>query len=138
MSDPGHENREVTYEREDVNARSSFWFGVWILVIMVAVALLVKPLYNLLAEEEARSQPPAAYLPEAEPPAVEPPGPRLQVHPEADLAAFRSRENEILDGYAWVDKEKGIARIPVEEAMRIVAERGLPAFPPAPEEKAAR
>jgi len=135
MSGPGQENREVTYEREDVNARSSFWFGVWILVVMVVVALLVRPLYHMLAEEEAGSQPPAAYLPRAERGELEPPGPRLQVHPEADLAAFRSQEDEILGGYGWVDKEKGVARIPIEEAMRLVAEQGLPRFPPAPEEK---
>jgi len=138
MSLPGHEKDEVTYEREDVNARSSFWFGVWILVVMVAVAIFVRPLYKLLAEEESGSQPPAAYLPKAVPPATEPPGPRLQVHPAADLAAFRARENEILDGYAWVDKEKGVARIPIDEAMRLVAERGLPVFPPAPGEEATR
>jgi hypothetical protein len=138
MSGPPPENRDVTFERKDVNERSAFWFGVWILVIMVAVALLVKPLYNLLAREEAGSQPPSAYLPGAEPRTLEPPGPRLQVRPGDDLAAFRSQEDRILAGYAWVDKEKGIVRIPVEEAMRLVAERGLPVFPKAPEEKAAR
>ena len=51
--------------------------------------------------------------------------------PELDLAAFRAQEDAILESYAWVDKERGIVRIPVAEAMRIVAERGILVFPEA-------
>ena len=60
------------------------------------------------------------------PPPSSPRRPRLQVRPEIDLAAFRAQEAAILTTYAWVDKEHGIVRIPVEDAMRLVAERGLP------------
>lgn len=124
-----HENPEVRYEKEDVNEKSSFWFGVVILVVMVVTAFATKPLYDLLAERETATQAPAAYVADSDMEALEPPGPRLQVRPEVDLEAFRARENAILASYAWVDKEQGIVRIPVEEAMRLVAERGVPAFP---------
>ena len=53
-----------------------------------------------------------------------PPAPRLQPAPRADLAAERSREESRLTGYAWIDPEQGIARIPIERAMAIVAARG--------------
>jgi hypothetical protein len=131
---PGHEpgNEEVRFEREDVNSRSTLWFGIWILVVMVVVAVLVKPFYDMLAEHETRTQPPAAYALPTEPPAPDATTPRLQVEPVADLATLRAHEDRILDSYAWVDKEKGVARIPVEDAMRLVAEQGLPVFPPAP------
>jgi len=127
-NEPG--NEEVRYEREDVNSRSTFWFGVWILVIMVVVAVLVKPFYNLLAEHETSTQPPAAYALPTEPRAPGATTPRLQVEPALDLATLRAHEDRILDSYAWVDKESGIARIPIEDAMRLVAEQGLPVFPP--------
>jgi hypothetical protein len=78
------------------------------------------------------TQAPAAYVADADPQALEPPAPRLQVVPEQDLASFRAQEDAILGSYAWVEKDRDVVRIPVEEAMRIVAERGLPTFP-APE-----
>jgi topoisomerase IA-like protein len=37
----------------------------------------------------------------------------------------------VLESYGWVDKDKGVVRIPIEEAMRLIAERGLPPTPPA-------
>jgi hypothetical protein len=129
MSRRHDENRAVRYEKEDINEPSTFWFGAVILIVMVVVALLTKPLYDLLAERETVAQPAAAYVAESDPDALEPPGPRLQVNPETDLATFRAQEEGTLTTYAWVDKEHGIVRIPVQEAMRIVAERGLPAFP---------
>jgi hypothetical protein len=52
--------------------------------------------------------------------------PALQRFPEADLAAFHRKEDEELTTLGWVDRARGIARIPVEDAMRILAARGLP------------
>jgi hypothetical protein len=59
------------------------------------------------------------------------PPPNLQVRPVQDFAAFRARERGVLDSYGWVDKDKGVVHIPIEEAMRLVVERGLPAAAPA-------
>ena len=129
MSEHQGGNHDVRYEKEDINERSTFWFGVWILALMVGVSFLLKPLYNLLVARGVESQAPSAYVAETDPSALEPSAPRLQVLPEKDLAAFRAQEDAILGSYAWVEKDRGIVRIPIEEAMRIVAERGLPTFP---------
>lgn len=56
------------------------------------------------------------------------PEPRLQSNPERDLARMRAEERARLEGYGWVDRERGIARIPVTEAMRILGERGAGAY----------
>jgi hypothetical protein len=128
MSENHRENPDVRFEKKDVNESSTFWFGVGILVVMVVTAIATKPLYDFLGERESTTQPPAAYEAESDPSALEPPAPRLQVRPELELAAFRAQEDAILASYAWVDKEHGIVRIPVEEAMRLVAERGMPVF----------
>jgi hypothetical protein len=133
MSGPSNENPDVRYEKKDINPRSTLWFGVWVLVIMVVVAFLMKPLYDVLVAREVATQPKAAYVDDPDPKAIEPPAPRLQVTPERDLAALRAQEDAILASYAWIEKDRGIVRIPIEEAMRIVAENGLPTFPP-PEE----
>jgi hypothetical protein len=55
-----------------------------------------------------------------------PPLPRLQTRPAADLQTFRAAEDAALEGYQWVDRQHGIARIPVSRAIDIVAEKGLP------------
>jgi hypothetical protein len=59
-------------------------------------------------------------------PRVEPPSPRLQVAERQDLLALRAREQELLQGYAWAGPDRKHVRIPIEEAMRIIAERGIP------------
>ena len=46
-----------------------------------------------------------------------PPAPRLQATPRLDWQAVRAQEDAHLEGYAWVDRTKGIARIPIERAM---------------------
>ncbi|MBB5760801.1 hypothetical protein ABEV34_07425 [Methylorubrum rhodesianum] len=56
------------------------------------------------------------------------PAPRLQQSPEADLAAMLRDQRAKLAGYAWIDREKGIARMPIEEAMRRLAVRGNAAY----------
>jgi hypothetical protein len=48
------------------------------------------------------------------------------------MKALRAAEDEVLTSYGWVSKEAGIARIPIEHAMQLVLERGLPVSKPAP------
>lgn len=52
-------------------------------------------------------------------PAVLPPAPRLQPHPDNDLTALREEKRALLDGYLWTDKSHQFARIPIERAMQI-------------------
>ena len=73
------------------------------------------PLYPLAAEQGVRV----------------PPEPRLQINPRQDLKDLRAAEDEILHGYGWVDRNAGIVRIPIDDAMRLTLERGLPSRPQA-------
>jgi hypothetical protein len=63
------------------------------------------------------------------------PEPRLQYDDVKDVTDMRRMENEKLNNYGWADQQRGIVRIPIQRAMQILAERGLPsgsAPPPAP------
>lgn len=53
-----------------------------------------------------------------------PPEPRLQVAPRDDLAGLHAREDALLHGYAWVDRQAGVARIPIDRAIEILAAGG--------------
>lgn len=56
------------------------------------------------------------------------PAPRLQQSPASDLAAMLKDQRDQLTGYAWIDRERAVARIPVEEAMRRLIGRGDAAY----------
>ena len=64
---------------------------------------------------------------------AQPPEPRLQVRPAADLVKVRAQEEAALSSYAWIDAQSGLVRIPIDRAIELVAERGLPARPQAVE-----
>jgi hypothetical protein len=53
--------------------------------------------------------------------AVVVPGPGLQSAPQLDLAQYRAEKQRLMDSTAWVDAQRGIARIPVTDAMALLA-----------------
>jgi hypothetical protein len=59
-----------------------------------------------------------------------PPEPRLQsipgnsTYPEDDLRQMQRENDAVLNSYGWVDRESGIARIPIDEAMRLLVQQG--------------
>lgn len=58
------------------------------------------------------------------------PTPRVQVDDgNEDVAELHERENLLLNHYSWVDQSKGKVRIPIERAMQLIAQQGLPVAP---------
>ncbi|MCC6363492.1 MAG: hypothetical protein IT165_08190 [Bryobacterales bacterium] len=55
-----------------------------------------------------------------------PPPPRLQAFPAKDLAAFQAQQMSRVENYGWVDKQAGVAHVPVEKAMEMLLKSGLP------------
>jgi hypothetical protein len=59
------------------------------------------------------------------------PTPRVQTDDgNQDVADLHAREDLLLDNYTWVDQSQGKVRIPIERAMQIIAQKGLPVAPP--------
>ena len=59
------------------------------------------------------------------------PTPRLQTDDgNQDVADLHAREDLLLSNYSWIDQSMGTVRIPVERAMELIAQRGLPVAPP--------
>jgi hypothetical protein len=58
------------------------------------------------------------------------PTPRLQTDDGAqDVTDLHAREDLLLNNYSWVDQSQGKVRIPIERAMELIAQRGLPVAP---------
>lgn len=60
------------------------------------------------------------------------PTPRVQVdNGDQDIADLHAREDILLNNYTWIDRSKGTVRIPIDRAMELIAQHGLPVAPPA-------
>ena len=126
--DDAASNAEVHHEHSDVNIAGIFGFGAALVVAAVIIHLVVYVLFRYFDAREGRPVTPEYPL------AIEqenrlPPEPRLQINPRQDLADLRAREDQALTSYGWVDKNNGVVRIPIEEAIRMTLDRGLPSRP---------
>jgi hypothetical protein len=116
------------YERRDASIPALLQFGFWLAVIIIVVLFAMKWTFSYFAKTQELG-PPASPL-ATENARILPPNPRLQAHPRADLENYCQAEQHEINSYGWVDQQDGIARIPVNRAMDIVLERGLPARTP--------
>ena len=119
---PPEGNIPPAYEASYLNLWTIILSGVGLLVVIGIVLALTAVLYSLFG---FRGAAPGAPSPLTLEDAVIP-GPRLQVAPQEELLQLRSTQQARLDSYGWIDEERGIAHIPIEQAMQIIAEQGLP------------
>jgi hypothetical protein len=124
MTDVHHET--VHHEESDVNIGGLFGFAAGLTAVVVVVCFVVWILFSFYAAREGQSSP-AEFPLAAQQENRLPPEPRLQTNPRQDLSDLRSQEDQILASYGWVDKNAGTVRIPIEQAMKLALERGLPA-----------
>lgn len=118
------EHAGVGHEESTVELKPIILFAVILVVVSALSFAGVWLLLDFLRLHQARTDTPLSAL--ADPQAL-PPAPRLQVSPTRDLTQLRQTEDTILNAYRWIDKDAGIVGIPVEQAIKILAERGLPA-----------
>lgn len=121
MSEPNVPERG--HETRDLDVRAVAWFAVGLTVATALTYLAVAGLFQ--AFQRFHPSPDSSSRIALHPQMLAPP-PRLQADAAADLAKFRAAEEAQLHSYGWVDKSAGIARIPIERAMELIAERGLP------------
>jgi len=102
------------YTGGDLNLRGLAW-GAAVIVGGIACALLAAAL-TLRAEGPAANTPPHPF---------QGPAPLLQPAPQPDRAAYFADQRRLLDSHGWVDRQAGIARIPLDDAMKLLAARGI-------------
>lgn len=143
MTDDLHidkQNEEMDFEREDLGAKPILTFLLGLVIGCVLVALVLRGLYSYLDSYENRHQPvenPLVQQTTADTRIVEKgdinkfPQPRLESEETTEVNAFRMQEEQTLNSYGWVDEQAGVARIPIDRAMALLAQRGLPTKPQA-------
>ena len=125
MADPHRTEPGVLHEESDVNIVGVLGFGGALVVVAAIIHLLAYVLFGYFNAREGVTVP-REYPLAASQGRREPPEPRLQTDPRQDLADLRAKEEELLGSYGWVDKNAGVVRIPIEAAMKLTLERGLP------------
>jgi len=123
---PRVDSPDVRHEESDVNIRAIFGFGIGLAVAGIVISFLVWLLFQYFEARESRKVTPEFPLAAQQENRL-PPEPRLQTNPRADLADLRAEEENVLKTYGWIDKKASVVRIPIEEAMKLTVQRGLPA-----------
>ena len=138
----GHSGKETGFEREDLSTRGVFAFMIGLAIVGVVIYFIIVGMYSFLDKYE-RSQMATAS------PLVTTKGVVSRVVTQADMdKAFKdngapmletdergqfrdflmNQENQ-LNSYGWVDEKAGVAHIPIERAMELTVQRGLPVYP---------
>jgi hypothetical protein len=135
MSEPKHPqtqaDKDPTLDGE-LNVRLLVWSTAGLLLIIAIAIVAMWSLGFGIKDRLVASDPPPPLLPEAR---IEhrPPGPNLQVDPRQQLLDLRADEERLLATYGWVDETQGLARVPIDKAMDLLVEQGLPTPPTTPE-----
>jgi hypothetical protein len=125
-----HGDRPATgHETRDISIRAIVGFGVALAALTGVVLAAMWGVFRVFENrEDKRDQPVSPMI------AVNlrrtPSGPRLEPNPLAPRLAARAREDTILGTYGWVDPGAGIARIPIDRAMELLVQKGLPPSKP--------
>jgi hypothetical protein len=137
----GNTEEHGTFEYQDLKAAGILYFLLTIGVVTVLCMFGLKGLYNYLDAREKASQPPVNPLVTNVPtdtrhiapgyPQSVFPSPRLEVDERGQLNGIRLNEEQTLYSYGWVDEKAGTVRIPIDRAMGLLVQRGLPVRPQA-------
>ncbi len=137
MTDPELKNShaQTDFEQQDLRFKPILMFLIWLAVVVGVVMLVVKGGYVLMDRYTAAQQPavnPLKAPVDADTREVKKsdvtkfPEPRLEENERTELKDFRLKEEEQLNSYGWVDQKAGTLHIPIDRAMQLVVERGLP------------
>jgi hypothetical protein len=135
-NNPHLEHPEAGYERQDLSATGVLGFLVGLAITMVLIHLVLWGMYRYLDHYQSATQPALSPLQNVHPDQPDArtvqqfPLPRLQADPVADMNKFRAEEDAVLNSYGPSPAQSGASRIPIERAMDVLAQRGLPTRPP--------
>jgi hypothetical protein len=135
---PRHDN--VSFESSDVQTKSILTYLLYLAITVIAAFAICVYILRYTTNFAAQSDTPPAPVHQGIAPTM-PPEPRLQGILGHETDAQQDRRNKLKEDteanekLGWIDEKAGIAQIPVKDAMKIIAEKGLPAVAAPPAEK---
>lgn len=125
------------FEHEDLSSSGVFYFLAGLALLGIVIYLIVFGMYRFLDSYERAHQPPLSPMatPQTDTRTVTRentqtfPQPRLEENERMQLRPFIEDQDRKLATYDWVDQDKGTVRIPIDRAMELIVQRGLPVRP---------
>jgi hypothetical protein len=114
--------RELGYERSDVSLPTLVRWIIFLFVFVGFCSLTSWVIYRVFVPE-IRDEPMANGQAQVR---TVPGDPQIQAAPKRDLREFRLGEERVLNTYGWADKAAGTVHVPVNVAMEMIAQHGLP------------
>src|SRR5947209_15145336 len=113
------------HEQKDASARGVLWVGAGLIV----AAIIIHVGTGMYEGWASRHYPSPISATRIEGPAVQAPPPQLQRFPTVDWEKLRATDETVLHSYGWLNRDTGAIRIPIERAIELTAQRGLPSGP---------
>jgi hypothetical protein len=142
MTDEGkHESTtgHGSYEHQDLQASGILYFLLGLAVVTLLCIVALRGAFAVLDHREKTLEPPVNPLVTNVPadtrhiapeyPQSAFPNPKLEEDERGQLNGIILNEDKALYSYGWVDEKAGIVHIPIERAMELIAQRGLPVRP---------
>ncbi len=136
------QNPDIRHEESDVRIKPVAMFMFWLIVATGVIAVLMVVLFNSFEKREQKAE--GKKSPLAAERSEIPPEPRLQLAPKSDeqlkkneppdlkrdspleeMRHLREEEDRTLNNYTWVDQQKGVVGLPIEDAKRLVLQKGM-------------
>jgi hypothetical protein len=134
-STTGHGN----YEHQDLQASGVLYFFLGLAVVTLLCMVGLRGVFAVLDRREKALEPPLNPLVTNVPtdtrhiapgyPQSAFPNPKLEEDERGQLSGIVIDEEKALYSYGWVDEKAGTVRIPIERAMELLVQRGLPVRP---------
>jgi hypothetical protein len=136
---PANSTGNGGYERRDIGVAPVLYFLLGLVVAGLFVYFLVDGIYSYLEKRSEAQQAPVSPLVTNAPADTRKlsadykdylkqsfPSPQLEIDERGQLDKIRIDEEQTLSSYNWVDQKAGTVRIPIDRAMDLIAQRGLP------------
>ncbi len=143
-SNQGHSGHETDFEREDLSSRGVFYFMIGLAIVGLAIYFIIVGMYTFLDKYERSRMTTASPLvtskgamsrvvtqAEMDKAFKDNGAPMLEVNERGQFRDFLINQENQLNSYGWIDKDAGVAHIPIERAMELIEERKLPVYAPA-------
>jgi len=133
-------NAETHHEKSDVNVRGLFAFGIAFIIFAAVSHFVLLVMYHQFVKHEKNNQHVPLTMMERPGSMTVPATPRLQPFsdvvppklytpitntPVTDMNEMRAAQEQALNSYGYVDRQKGVVHIPIEEAKKLALQRGF-------------
>jgi hypothetical protein len=133
---PANSTGNGGYERQDIGAAGVLYFLLGLAVAGFLIYFIVDGLYHFLDKRSEAEQTPVnplvtnapqdtRHIPKDYPQSAFP-NPKLEEDERGQLNGIRLKEEQTLSTYDYIDKNAGTVRIPIDRAIDLIAQRGLP------------